>query len=209
MGTKIQKESISSAEDYYSQLREVLSAVPSEAVDRISDKLFKAYTDRKNIFLFGNGGSASLASHFACDLSKGTSVSGSDWKRLRAIALTDNIPTMTAWANDSSFEDIFSEQLQNLVEPGDVAFAISCSGNSANVIKALKVARRHGALTLGLGGFQGGKMKDLCDLCLIVPSENMQIIEDIHLSIAHCLFTIVKHRIHVLGASKTHVVAAQ
>jgi D-sedoheptulose 7-phosphate isomerase len=147
------------------------------------------------MFLFGNGGSASLASHFACDLGKGTCMQGNDRKRLRAIALTDNIPTITAWANDSGFDDIFAEQLRNLVQRGDVAFAISCSGNSRNVLEALHVARTAGAITIGLGGFEGGRMKSMCDSCLIVPSDNMQIIEDLHLSIAHCIFTLVRNRI--------------
>jgi D-sedoheptulose 7-phosphate isomerase len=110
------------------------------------------------------------------------------------LALTDNIPTMTAWANDSSYEDIFSEQLRNFVQPQDVAFAISGSGNSKNVLKALQVARKAGARTIGISGFQGGEMKSLCDICIVVPSENMQIIEDLHLAMAHAIFRIVSAR---------------
>ena len=110
------------------------------------------------------------------------------------LALTDNLPTLTAWANDSGYEDIFSEQLRNFVQPQDVVFAISGSGNSKNVLNALQVAREVGATTLGLSGFQGGKMKSLCDTCVIVPSNNMQIIEDLHLAIAHSIFRIVYSR---------------
>ena len=181
--------------EYLEQLSFVISRLNSETVDQIAHLLLKAYERQRTVFLFGNGGSASLASHFACDLGKGTSLLGSDHKRLRAVALTDNIPTMTAWANDSSYQEIFAEQLRNLVQSGDIAIGISCSGNSPNVLKALSVGREFGATTIGLGGFQGGKMKDLCDICLVVPSDNMQIIEDLHLSVAHALFTIVRSQI--------------
>jgi D-sedoheptulose 7-phosphate isomerase len=102
---------------------------------------------------------------------------------------------MTAWANDAHYEDIFAEQLINFVRPDDIAFAISASGQSPNVLKALKVAREAGAFTLGLTGFQGGEMKSLCDLCLIVPSDNMQIIEDLHLSVTHAVYTALRANI--------------
>ncbi len=111
------------------------------------------------------------------------------------MALTDNVPLMTAWANDSHYENIFSEQLANFARPQDVAFAISASGNSANVLKALNAARQSGLVTAGLTGFRGGRMLALCDACVVVPSDNMQIIEDLHLSISHALFTCVRDRI--------------
>jgi D-sedoheptulose 7-phosphate isomerase len=102
---------------------------------------------------------------------------------------------MTAWANDARYEDIFAEQLKNFVRRDDIAFAISGSGKSPNVLNALKVARNTGAFTLGLTGFQGGDMKNLCDLCLIVPSDNMQIIEDLHLCVTHAVFTALRAKI--------------
>jgi D-sedoheptulose 7-phosphate isomerase len=102
---------------------------------------------------------------------------------------------MTAWANDSTYDMVFAEQLRNFISPMDVAFAISGSGNSPNVLRALEVAREAGAFTMGLTGFQGGKMKNLCDLCIIIPSENMQIIEDFHLSVAHALFSVIRQRL--------------
>jgi D-sedoheptulose 7-phosphate isomerase len=188
-------DQIENAESYFSVLSQSMSALPWARIDRIASTLYRAYESGKTIFTFGNGGSASLASHFACDLGKGTSIQGSECKRFRAIALTDNIPSLTAWANDASYDDIFSEQLKNLVQFGDVAFAISCSGNSRNVLKALEVARERGATTLCLGGFRGGKMRELCDDSLIIPSENMQIIEDLHLCATHCLFTLVRNSI--------------
>jgi D-sedoheptulose 7-phosphate isomerase len=107
------------------------------------------------------------------------------------VALTDNVATLTAWANDAGYEDVFAEQLRNLVEPEDIALAVSGSGNSRNVLNALQVAREAGATTVGVSGFQGGEMKAQCDICVVVPSDNMQIIEDLHLAVAHALFRIV------------------
>lgn len=111
------------------------------------------------------------------------------------MALTDNVPVMTAWANDSHYEDIFAEQLANFVRSGDVAFAISASGNSPNVLKALKVAKQAGSVTAGLTGFSGGRMLALCDACVVVRSDNMQIIEDVHVSVAHSIFTCIRDHI--------------
>jgi D-sedoheptulose 7-phosphate isomerase len=119
------------------------------------------------------------------------------------LALTDNVPLMTAWANDSRYEDIFAEQLANFVREDDVAFAISGSGNSRNVLNALKFAREMRATTVGLAGNGGGKMKELCDICMVVPSDNMQIIEDLHLCIAHALFSAVRRKLSAEDLSKS------
>ncbi len=167
--------------------------MPFVEVDRVADLLMKAYEQDRSIFLFGNGGSAALASHFACDLGKGA-VDGSR-KRFRVMALTDNVPLMTAWANDSKYDDIFAQQLANFGRRGDLAFAISGSGNSRNVLNALRLARNIGCTTIGLTGFAGGKMLALCDASIVIPSDNMQIIEDLHLCVAHSLFTCVRSRI--------------
>ena len=181
------------ARQYFGELQRVLLELPHSIIDRIANELLKANESGRIVYLFGNGGSASLASHFACDLGKGTAHCNGG-KRFRVLALTDNIPTMTAWANDSGYEDIFSEQLRNFIQPQDIAFAISGSGNSKNVLRALQVAREAGARTIGISGFQGGKMRSLCDICLVVPSDNMQIIEDLHLAMAHTIFRIVSAR---------------
>ena len=162
-------------------------------MDTVAENLFRAYEKQRTVFVFGNGGSAALASHFACDLAKGT-VNGSG-KRFKVMALTDNVPLMTAWANDSHYEDIFSEQLANFATPGDVAFAISASGNSPNILKALNKAGQAGLTTTGLTGFSGGQMLALCNACIVVPCDNMQIIEDLHLCVAHSLFTCIRDRI--------------
>jgi D-sedoheptulose 7-phosphate isomerase len=181
------------ARRYFEELQRVVIGLSHDCIDQMADALFRAYESERVVYTFGNGGSASLASHFACDLGKGTAYCNGG-KRFRVLALTDNIPTLTAWANDSGYEDIFSEQLRNFVHPQDVAFAISGSGNSKNVLNALQVAREAGATTLGISGFQGGGMKSLCDICAVVPSNNMQIIEDVHLAMAHSIFRIVYSR---------------
>jgi D-sedoheptulose 7-phosphate isomerase len=186
---------ITSTQEYFEIYKDVVIQLPYSAVDEIVEELLHCYEQGKAVFLFGNGGSAALASHIACDLGKGTLVNGNSQTRFRVVALTDNIPLMTAWANDTSYERIFAEQLQNLVSPGDVAFAISGSGNSPNVLAGLQAARAARAVTIGLTGFLGGKMKALCDHCVVVPSNNMQIIEDFHLSVAHAMFSVIRDRI--------------
>ena len=188
---------------YFEQLANTIRRLPLERVDQIADILVSVYDRQRTVFIFGNGGSAALASHFACDLGKGT-VNGSE-KRFRVMALTDNVPLMTAWANDSHYEDIFSEQLANFAAPGDLAFAISASGNSPNVLKALKTAKQAGCITAGLAGFSGGRMCALCDACIVVPCDNMQIIEDLHLCVAHSLFTCVRAKITEADSSQIAV----
>jgi D-sedoheptulose 7-phosphate isomerase len=186
---------IQSSQEYFEMYHQVVAQLPHSAIDQAIAELLRAYEQGKSIFIFGNGGSAALASHFACDLSKGTVIGNNGYKRFRVMALTDNVPLMTAWANDSCYDRIFAEQLQNFVAPGDVAFAISGSGNSPNVLQALEIARTAQAVTVGLTGFQGGKMKNLCDVCVILPSDNMQIIEDFQLSVTHAVFSVIRRRI--------------
>jgi D-sedoheptulose 7-phosphate isomerase len=184
---------ITSVDAYFAQLSSTVEILPLHAINEAVEFLMRAYETSATIFLFGNGGSAALASHLACDLGKGT-INGSP-KRFRALALTDNVPLMTAWANDSKYDNIFAEQLLNFVQPQDVAFAISGSGNSPNVLNALKAAHEAGAYTVGLTGFEGGQMKELCDICVVIPSDNMQIIEDLHLCVAHSLFTAIRQKL--------------
>ena len=184
---------IAETAEYFDIVTRAMAALPLHSIAQVTEALLKAYDDGKMVYLFGNGGSAALASHLACDLGKGT-INGNG-KRFRVLALTDNVPLMTAWANDSHYHDIFAQQLFNLVAPGDIAFAISASGNSPNVLRGLEVAKEAGAVTIGLTGFRGGKLRDVCDPCVIVPSDNMQVIEDLHLSVAHAVFTTIRSKI--------------
>lgn len=137
------------------------------------------------VFILGNGGSAATASHMANDLNKGTIVTGGP--RFKAIALTDNVPLMTAWGNDTVYENIFVEQLLNFLESGDVVIGISASGNSPNVLKALQVAQQYGAITVGFTGQDGGRLKQLADHCICVPSDNMGQQEDGHMILDHVI----------------------
>jgi D-sedoheptulose 7-phosphate isomerase len=186
---------------YLEELSATIRKLPLPAIDRLVRVFFEAYQSGRTIFLFGNGGSAALASHMACDLGKGTAPAAG--RRLRAVALTDNVALITAWANDARYEAIFAEQLENLLHPGDVACAISASGNSPNILAALSYARQAGAATAGITGFQGGKMKSLCEACVVVPSDNMQIIEDLHVSISHAVFRVLRHEIQEANLART------
>lgn len=184
---------------YLEELSFTIDELPLPAIDGLVRVFLQAYERGRTVFLFGNGGSAALASHMACDLGKGTMPSSG--RRLRVVALTDNVALITAWANDTCYENIFAEQLENLLQPGDVAFAISGSGNSPNILAALRFARQAGAVTAGISGFQGGQMISLCDVCVVVPSDNMQIIEDLHLSISHSVFRALRHEMQERSVS--------
>ena len=155
------------------------------ALRQVVPLLLRARADGRTIFFFGNGGSASTASHFVVDIGKAT-IRG-DGKRFRCVALVDNVESVTAWANDAEYAKVFSEQLKGLAQPGDVAVGISGSGNSPNVLEACRAARALGLATVGLTGMGGGKLKDLVDVPLVVPSNSMQHIEDVHLLVCHLL----------------------
>src|SRR5215831_3087422 len=189
---------------YFQRLAKLIPQLPFPAIEAIADVILQAYEKNQTVFVFGNGGSAASASHMMVDMNKGTGepVAG---KRLKVMALTDNVPLLTAWANDSSYERVFAEQLKNFVQRGDVAFAISGSGDSANVVLALETARERGAVTVGISGYSGGKMKAYCDICAVVPSNNMQMIEDMHHSILHSIFIAVREN---MASRKPRTMAA-
>lgn len=184
--------------DYFEELRSVLGQLRYDMFDQLAEALMRTYLNGRTVHVFGNGGSASLASHLACDLGKGTADVAVP--RFRVVALTDNTSLMTAWANDFGYEHVFSEQLKNWAQPGDLALAISGSGNSPNVLNALRVARETGALAVGLTGCGGGQMKALCDICIVIPSNNMQIIEDVHVSVMHAIFRATRKRMSSTSA---------
>ncbi|HET6373334.1 MAG TPA: SIS domain-containing protein [Candidatus Polarisedimenticolia bacterium] len=168
---------------YLEEAGSTLRSIPTEVLDKIFSILCEAYRQDRQVLLMGNGGSAALASHFAVDLGKGTVAP--DRRRFRVVSLVDNTPVMTAYANDFSYADVFSEQIRSLAKPGDVVFGISGSGNSPNVLNGLKAAREMGAVTVVLTGYKGGKAIDLADVTLVVPSNDMQHIEDCHLMVTH------------------------
>ena len=171
--------------EYIFHLQSAISAIPIHKIERVVELLLEAYRAGKQIFILGNGGSASTASHFACDLSKGT-INGNG-KRFRVLSLTDNIALMTAWANDSSYDNVFKEQLENLLNPGDTVIGISASGNSKNVLNAIEYARATGCVTIGFAGFGGGRLASIVDECITVKSDRYGPVEDIHLVLEHVI----------------------
>jgi len=156
-----------------------------EAMQRIVPVLLRARREGRTVFFFGNGGSSSTASHFVVDISK--VAARGPGRKIRCVGLSDNIPSMTAWGNDSDYSVIFSEQLKILAQKGDVAVAISGSGNSPNVLKAVEAAKELGVTTIGLTGIGGGKLKGMVDVPVVVPSNSMQHTEDVHLTLLHLL----------------------
>lgn len=183
------------AKAYFDELKASVDALDVSDVEKIADVLMDAYAHNRRIFILGNGGSASTASHMACDIGKGAvaDLHHSAEKRFQVIALTDNVATLTAFANDLSFEEVFSQQLDNYLQPGDVVIGISASGNSPNIIKALSHAKEKGAVTVGLLGFvTGGKAKSVADYSIVVQSKRYGIVEDVHLALNHLLAACLK-----------------
>ncbi|MBA3871289.1 MAG: SIS domain-containing protein [Anaerolineae bacterium] len=170
---------------YFSTVQELLNKVPFAAVDQVVEALISANQAGQTVFICGNGGSASTATHFGCDLAKRPIVAGQP--RYRVIPLTDNNALMTAISNDISYDAVFSEQLIPLVRKGDILIGISGSGNSKNVIKAVEVAKAAGATTIGFSGYDGGKLAPAVDISVHIPSFNMAMVEDVHLMLEHSI----------------------
>ncbi|MBL7147272.1 MAG: SIS domain-containing protein [Nanoarchaeota archaeon] len=186
-----------SAKKYLNGLKENLDILNLEEINKIIDILLKAYKENKQIFIMGNGGSAALASHFACDLGKGTlqNVYNNKEKRFRVMSLTDNVALMTAFSNDLNYEHVFSQQLNNLVKEGDVVIGISASGNSQNVINAINLAKENKAATIAFLGFDGGKLKNLVDFKILVNNNHYGIVEDVHSVLEHMICSIIRERL--------------
>jgi len=172
-------------EAYREQLHRAIDAVDVNGVKTAILWFEEARAQNRHIFVCGNGGSASTASHLACDIVKGASYNRE--ARFRIMALTDSLPTLTAYSNDVNYDCVFAEQLKNFAEPGDVVMAISGSGNSPNVIEALRYANSIGCRTIALTGRDGGKLGPLAQLNLHVPEQHMGRIEDAHMAICHMI----------------------
>ncbi len=185
---------------YRKGLEQCYDELPIEKLERLAQILSKARSMGRRVFFLGNGGSASTASHMAVDFGKGVAIS--QQRRLKALSLTDNVGLITAWANDASYSGIFREQLENLLEPLDVVVAISASGNSPNVLEAVEFARSRGAVTIGLIGSGGGRLKELVDIDITVSSRNYGQVEDVHLTIDHILSQYLRELVH-RGAEET------
>lgn len=180
--------------DYIAAEIEVLKALDFSALERTASALLEAREREAEIFVFGNGGSAANASHWANDFNQGLARPGQ--KAFRFTCLSDNLATVLAVANDLGYEHIFSFQLAGRLKPGDVVLALSGSGNSPNVVQAAELAQRRGNLVIGLTGYDGGRLKELSDISLHVPVRNMQIAEDVHLIINHALMSFIRAQDH-------------
>lgn len=180
-------------EDYLKGLRACLDELSAQDIGEIVNTIFDAYKNRRQVFVFGNGGSATTASHFARDLRIGAAAEGK--RRLQASSLSDNVAIITSLANDIDYGSIFKEQLVGLLSKGDVVIGISASGNSPNVLRAIEFARGEGAVTIGLIGFGGGKLKDIVQKSVILSSIDYGQVEDTHLVVAHIISYLVRGRI--------------
>ncbi len=176
-----------------------ITALPLDAMSAMVEHIVSTYQRRGTVYIFGNGGSASTAEHFVCDLAKGSREAGS--QPLSLVAPSANSSLMTALANDLSYADVFAEQLDGAIREIDLAIAISASGNSPNVLRAVEVARRHGAFTVGLIGFGGGLLEGLVDLALVVASDDYGVVENVHLVIEHAVTAAFKAAVAGLNQS--------
>jgi D-sedoheptulose 7-phosphate isomerase len=172
-------------DNYRSELLKTIDSIDSALVAEAIEWFKAARENGATIFVAGNGGSASTASHFACDMVKGASFNRDS--RFRIMALTDSLPTMTAYSNDVSYDVVFAEQLKNFAKPGDLYMAISGSGNSPNVVRAMEYANQAGCKTLALTGRDGGKLGAQAQLNIRVPVAHMGRIEDAHMIVCHMI----------------------
>lgn len=174
---------------YFEKLKNTIDAMSVDDIDGLLNVLEDAKNNGRQIFIMGNGGSAATASHAVCDFNKGASY-GKE-KRFKLICLNDNLATLMAYANDVSYDDVFVEPLKNYFNEGDIVIGISGSGNSKNVLKAIEWANDNGGVTVGISGYTGGKLKPMSKYNVHVPVMDMQITEDIHMVLVHCMMRLL------------------
>ena len=179
-------------QNYITRLQDTLEQLDLDALHVAIECLQEARLSRRTIFIMGNGGSASTASHFVCDLVKNTRAPG--YPDFRVLGLADNMALLSAYANDEGYENVFAQQLNTFVQPGDIVIAISTSGNSPNVLNAVRLANESGAFTIGMTGFSGGKLSTMVNLDLHVPSDIIEHVEDVHLMMEHLICENLRER---------------
>jgi D-sedoheptulose 7-phosphate isomerase len=172
-------------DEYLTRLEQTVRRLSRQDIWAIIQVFYRAWQEQRQIFLIGNGGSAATASHMANDLNKLTVVEG--MPRMKAIALTDNVPLMTAWSNDTSYENAFSEQMRNFIRPGDIVVCISTSGNSASILSAVEVGRQFDATIIGFTGDPGGRLRQIADYCVAIPDDHIGRQEDGHMILDHVI----------------------
>ncbi|MCL2682471.1 MAG: SIS domain-containing protein [Bacteroidales bacterium] len=178
---------------YLDRLKKSIDTIPVEELNNLMNLLHTARNEGRQVLIMGNGGSAATASHVVCDFNKSLSYNKS--KRFKFICLNDNIPTLMAYGNDVSYDDIFVEPLKNFLNEGDLVIGLSGSGNSKNVIKAFEYANKYNAVTIALTGYDGGKLKQLAKHNIHIPINDMQIVEDLHTVLNHCMMKILHDHI--------------
>lgn len=192
-------------QSYLSRLGRAIDEIAATDLLWVAETLERAYLDGRTIYLCGNGGSAATASHLAVDLSKSTRIPGT--RPVRTVSLVDHVPALTAWANDVSYDAVFQGQLAGLADAGDVVIGISTSGNSPNVLAALRHGREHGLTTVGLLGPDGGAARELCDAYVLAPAESIEEQEDLHMSMAHILTRHMRAFIRAQSAGRDDALA--
>jgi D-sedoheptulose 7-phosphate isomerase len=175
-------------EEYYQREKQIIDALDKKEINEALNAILRHYENEDIIYVLGNGGSSATANHMVCDFDKGISLDLK--KQFRVISLSDNIPMIMAIGNDIGFEDVFYLQLKNKLKPTDLVIAISGSGNSHNIVKAVQYANEVGAEVIGLTGYAGGKLKNMANINVHVPVEDMQITEDMHMSFVHVAMQI-------------------
>jgi D-sedoheptulose 7-phosphate isomerase len=181
------------ARSYFTTLKSLLDAVDNEQLEQIVDILHDCYTKDRRLVLCGNGGSGSTSSHLVCDFQKNILLDGG--KPFEVVALTDSPALISAWGNDTSYENVFAGQARTWLREGDVLIAISGSGNSPNILRAVEVANEVGATSVGLCGYGGGKLAGQAKVAVVVDKRNMQQVEDLHMIFGHVLFSALRDRI--------------
>src|SRR6516162_9198905 len=184
-----------SAGDYLSRVCEEIQRLDTDEVQNVSDLIERAYDSGRFVFIIGNGGSGANASHLCEDLAKCTLCDFENQKRLKVLSLTDNSAGIMAWANDEGYDRVFVEQLKNLASPGDLLLAISGSGNSPNLLKAVEWSNQHGLITVGITGFGGGKLRALARHSVHAGVEDMGIAESLHQVVFHWIIDDLYRRI--------------
>ncbi|MCL4262340.1 MAG: SIS domain-containing protein [Anaerolineae bacterium] len=175
---------------YIFDLKQTLDMLPLDRIAQAIDILQEARLHGRQVFIMGNGGSASTASHFVCDLSKNTRQPG--WPHFKVIGLADNMASFSAFANDEGYASVFAQQMSPFIQPDDIVIAISTSGNSPNVLEGVALANQVGAYTIGFTGFAGGKLSSMVDLDVHVPSHCIEHVEDIHLMLEHLMVSVLR-----------------
>jgi len=181
---------------YLDRVREEIDRLSHDEIEKFADLVYERYQNGRFVFIIGNGGSGANASHLCEDLGKSTVKDFESQKRLKVMSLTDNTPYILAWANDTSYDRVFVEQLKNFAGEGDLLIAISGSGNSPNILRAVDWANDHGLTTLGVTGFSGGKLKQIAHHGLHCPIDDMGIVESLHLVAFHYVLDDVYGRIN-------------